>query len=319
MLRKLVVILILYSNCFGMEKLGSPEHSAQFLGIHRQHWWNTDFLQLKFNSWKSVKQETLLDVGCGQGDWGRIISRILPAHCKITGMDFEQNWVEKASFIAKSLGQSDRFSYICANAEAIPFPDNSFDIVTCQTVLMHVTNPEKVISEMRRVLKPGGLLFVAEPSTLADKLILGSIEDTVPEDDLIRSIILHRRCVQGAKLVGKCRLNVADELPGLFLKAGLKEIGVCMSDKPVLFVPPYDDPLTQTWIEMLKSWDKNDSWYWNKEEAKGYFVKAGGSEEEFDEAWKSMRAIGRVKLQAIEQKTYVCSGGHIMYLISAKK
>ncbi len=79
------------------------------------------------------------------------------------------------------------------------------------------------------------------------------------------------------------------------------------------------DPVTQTWIEMLKSWDTNDSWYWNKEEAKGYFIKAGGSEEEFNDAWKSMRLIGKAKLKAIEQGTYVCSGGHIIYLISAKK
>ncbi len=180
-------------------------------------------------------------------------------------------------------------------------------------------NPKKVISEMKRVLKPGGLLFVAEPTTLADKLILGSMEDTVPENDLIKSIILHRRCVQGAKLVGKCRFNVADELPGLFLEAGLKEISVCMSDKPVLFVPPYDYPLTQTWIEMLKSWDKNDSWYWNKEEAKGYFIKAGGSEDEFNDAWKSMRLIGKAKLQAIEQGTYVCSGRtHYIFNICKK-
>ncbi len=141
MLKKLVAILMICGNCLAMQDKSISqvlEHSAQFLGIHRQHWWNTDFLQLRFNSWKPAKKDTLLDIGCGKGDWGRIISRILPPHCKITGMDFEQNWVEKASSIARSLDQSDKFSYVCGNAEAIPFPDNSFDIVTCQTVLMHV-------------------------------------------------------------------------------------------------------------------------------------------------------------------------------------
>lgn len=294
-------------------------HSAQGLGPHRAHLWNRDFLELALKRCSPSKAQTLLDVGCGQGDWGRTLSEILPTSCKITGIDFEPNWIKVATSIAEEIGLSSKFTYLYANAEELPFEDSCFDIVTCQTVLMHVKNPQQVISEMRRVLKPGGVLFVAEPSTLADKLVLGNIDDAVSNDDLVRSVILQRRCIRGAKLVGDCSLNIGDELPGLLLKEGLREVNVCMSDKPICFIPPYDDPLAITWIEMLRKWDKEDLWYWKKEEAKKYFITAGGIEREFEESWLSMRMIEKERLRAIDENTYVCTGGHVLYLISAKK
>ncbi len=49
--------------------------------------------------------------------------------------------------------------YFIANAEALPFPDHSFDVITAMDFLEHVENPEAIIKEFSRVLKPGGLFF----------------------------------------------------------------------------------------------------------------------------------------------------------------
>lgn len=58
-----------------------------------------------------------------------------------------------------------------ADAEALPYPDGTFDLVVGHAVLHHVPDVERALREARRVLVPGGALFVAgEPSVLGDKL-----------------------------------------------------------------------------------------------------------------------------------------------------
>ena len=52
--------------------------------------------------------------------------------------------------------------YVQANAEALPFPDNSFDIITIAFGLRNVTDKDKALKSMYRVLKPGGRLLVLE-------------------------------------------------------------------------------------------------------------------------------------------------------------
>lgn len=52
---------------------------------------------------------------------------------------------------------------ICANAESLPFADGIFDVVVSQEVLEHVRDPFRAMREMRRVLKPGGLIYCQVP------------------------------------------------------------------------------------------------------------------------------------------------------------
>ena len=51
-----------------------------------------------------------------------------------------------------------------AQAEPLPFPDNSFDLVTCLETVEHVEQPERLLAEALRILVPGGLIYVTTPS-----------------------------------------------------------------------------------------------------------------------------------------------------------
>jgi len=62
----------------------------------------------------------------------------------------------------RNLGVSGNVSYVQANAEALPFPDNYFDCITISFGLRNVTEKEKALASMFRVLKPGGRLLVLE-------------------------------------------------------------------------------------------------------------------------------------------------------------
>lgn len=148
---------------------GVAGHSAEYFGDTRDHWWNSDFLKLVAARWRLSTVRDVLDVGCGVGHWGLVLASVLPDAARVTGVDREAAWIEHATLRAAARGLADRFFYLQGEAEHLPFPDDSFDVTTCQTVLIHVPNPDAVIAEMRRVTRPGGLVAVAEPNNLTSE------------------------------------------------------------------------------------------------------------------------------------------------------
>ncbi len=72
-----------------------------------------------------------------------------------------------------------------ADAESLPFADDSFDAVTCQTVLIHLENPLDALREMKRVLKPDGILICAEPNNLMGSVLKDSITAEFETDEII--------------------------------------------------------------------------------------------------------------------------------------
>jgi len=83
--------------------------------------------------------KTLLDIGCGRGYWLNKIAD--ETDLELTGCDLYDNV------------KLDKGKYIKSNIDNLPFEDNSFDIVTCHHTIEHVINPEKAISELKRVTK----------------------------------------------------------------------------------------------------------------------------------------------------------------------
>jgi ubiquinone/menaquinone biosynthesis C-methylase UbiE len=101
----------------------------------------------------------------------------------LTGVDREPLWVKKATEQAIAAGLSERLRYQVGVAEQLPFDDNTFEMVACQTLLMHLRDPEQGLREMFRVARPGGLILVAEPTNLLgpvlpDAAALGESSET---------------------------------------------------------------------------------------------------------------------------------------------
>lgn len=94
----------------------------------------------------------VLDVGAGSAPY-----RTLFAHCRYRTQDFSQlrpNQLRHGSYGA--------IDYVC-DATAIPVEAASFDVVLCTEMLEHVPEPEAVIRELARVLRPGGKLLLTAP------------------------------------------------------------------------------------------------------------------------------------------------------------
>lgn len=103
--------------------------------------------------------EQVLDVASGTGEPGLTLSAMLP-NGEATGSDLSEEMVEIANEYAKQRGISNYQSQVC-DASNMPFENNSFDHVVCRFGIMFFPDIEGSLSEMTRVLKPGGTLAVA--------------------------------------------------------------------------------------------------------------------------------------------------------------
>lgn len=99
---------------------------------------------------------TFLDVGCGSGQLALMAAR---DGLHVTGVDIAANLVERARSRAQAEDLQARFEE--ADAEALPFEDESFDVVASLIVAMFAPQPEVVAGELMRVCKPGGTIAMA--------------------------------------------------------------------------------------------------------------------------------------------------------------
>ena len=98
----------------------------------------------------------LLDVACGSGQLALIAAR---EGVRVTGVDIAENLIERAQ--ARSVAQGLRARFRVADAEALPFPDASFDVVASLIGAMFAPRPDRVAKELTRVCVPGGTIAMA--------------------------------------------------------------------------------------------------------------------------------------------------------------
>jgi sarcosine/dimethylglycine N-methyltransferase len=96
----------------------------------------------------------VLDVGAGVGGPARFLAAAY--HCRVTGVDLSQPFVEAARYLTERTGQSGQVSFEIASALELPFGAAHFDVALLQHVAMNIADRAGLYREMRRVLKPGG-------------------------------------------------------------------------------------------------------------------------------------------------------------------
>lgn len=114
----------------------------------------------------------LLEVGCGRGWQSLALAKV---GFEVVGLDVS---LDLLSDFQKSLEVEPQLQNSCfpliGSAYELPFPDASFNVIFCTEVLEHLTEPEKAVSEMARVLAPDGRLFITVPSVISER-VLGTI------------------------------------------------------------------------------------------------------------------------------------------------
>lgn len=144
------------------ESLAKPD-------IHRQ--WrdeylieeNERFFNLAFDyvvrELNAPRDATILDAGCGICLHAR---RLAACGFNVVAVDFSESILREAEEAVRAAGLSRKITLRREDLLSLSFRDGSFDYIVCWGVLMHIPDVETALSELARVLRPGGLLVVSE-------------------------------------------------------------------------------------------------------------------------------------------------------------
>lgn len=178
--------------------------------------------------------ERVLDVACGTGVVTRLAAERVGAEGAVAGLDVNPGMIAVARAQA-SAGASPGVApgvpveWHAASADAMPLPDNAFDVVLCQMGLQFFPDKPGALREMRRVLEGGGRVFAVVPgpkppvfAILTDALARHLGPKAAAFGDLVFS------------------LHAVDELSGLMQSAGFRQVDVQAKSKALVVPAPAD-------------------------------------------------------------------------------
>lgn len=301
-----------------MNETETKGHSEEYFGDFRDFWYNPDFLELMAKRWELANVRTLLDVGCGQCHWTRIVSGFLPKGSQVTAVDSDPKWAAENDGLSRFFSEKEiAFRIKKADAGRLPFADDSFDAVTCQTVLLHLQNPLEALREMKRVLKPGGILICAEPNNLIASVLKDSLTASFDPDEIIEWFTYGLIKEKGKIRLGKGDNSVGDLLPQFFHQMELKDIRSYISDKVNVVIPPYRTKEMQAMIA-LKLADQYKEFL--EAETKAQFAAFGDRYDPILQRINEKLHSYKAQLKAaLEDQTYFDGGASLMYLVSGRK
>ena len=122
-----------------------------------QKYWHRRRINTIIQNLHITKEDIVLDIGCGSGVMAR---KCFEKGGTVIGMDLNYRSVEYA--ISKNIPKS---SFIIADAQHLPFKQDVFDIIVCGEIIEHLQNPDKMVSDALKTLKPGGNVCISTPNS----------------------------------------------------------------------------------------------------------------------------------------------------------
>jgi ubiquinone/menaquinone biosynthesis C-methylase UbiE len=196
----------------------------------------------------------VLSVGCGPGVILNAISVLHPS-IRATGLDVSAGRIQEA---IQRHHKNPRLKFVRGDAQAIELPSNSFDLVYSRMLLQYLREKEKAVTEMVRVCKPGGTVFLQD--------LDGQLLWHYPEDPMVQSAV--ERVVTALAQTGFDPF-VGRKLFWLAQRAGLRNLQVQVESYH-LIAGTIDPPVLKQWELKL-------------EIAKSQMVRAFGSKGEAEE------------------------------------
>lgn len=293
-------------------------HSEAYFTAGRNHWYNPDFLDLMASRWGLRQYASLLDVGAGMCHWSKLLAPYLQPDAAVVALDSDPKWAKGSAELREDFARMGvAVSFRKGTAYHLPFEDNSFDVVTCQTLLLHLKHPEKALLEMKRVVRDGGIVICSEPNNRIQSIL----QDSNNRDDGIKRVLDR---VKDSLVYEKKKLHrddgnnsFGDLLAGTMNALGFRQLQSYLNDKLISIFPPYKTAEQQAVLNMYLTWGQPEAAKIEFEQnyrlaisGPGYLHFLRTLEPAFsDDAF----------LEALKNETYTNSGASLLYLISGKK
>jgi ubiquinone/menaquinone biosynthesis C-methylase UbiE len=126
----------------------------------------------------------VLDVACGPGSSPIALAKKFG--CRVVGVDLSEKNLDRAREKVEAEGLTDKIEFVISDAEKLQFEDETFDAVICECALCTFPDKKTAVSEMYRVLKPGGKVGITDVI----------IESELPEE--LNNVMSYVACISGA-------------------------------------------------------------------------------------------------------------------------
>jgi SAM-dependent methyltransferase len=168
--------------------------------------------------------ERVLDVACGTGVVARRVAPRVGSNGMVIGLDLDPDMLAVARAVAKQMDLA--IEWRQGQAEKLPFPDASFDLVLCQFGLMLFSDPHAALTGMHRVLTKGGRGLLSVWQGMDRHPFYGTLDE------------VSRRRLGTSGVQDMFALGDADELRGLLTDAGFQHVEI----EPVSITAHFSNP-----------------------------------------------------------------------------
>lgn len=209
------------------------------------------FVPAIFDQWPPVMIATagvkegddVLDVGCGTGVLTRELTRHVRDAGSATGFDLSE------SMLGVARNRCPDATFKQGNATDLPFEDQRFDVVVSSFMLMFVPDPVKSLSEMRRVLRPGGRLVIS---------VWQGLDNNIAYRELVEATREIADDASATSMAWPFTMGQSGNLQDIFGAAGIEEVTISEHDGTAHFPSVEDFVATeiQAWL-LADSVDKN--------------------------------------------------------------
>lgn len=269
------------------------EWDRDYLEFSRDYMWHEEFEPALCRIMGLKNDMKIADIGSGMGALLLFISEYTQ-NSWLCGVDVDCSLLERAAESMKIYPDSNTFTFVGGDSFELPFKDESFDLVTAQTLLCNLEDPLTALKEMRRITKKEGTVCAIEPDSALDlNFVPGPDGSDADRWDFIRWKAQWAYC-RGIKKVYTKDVAIGLRLPALFRLAGFFEIKV----RGYLGTIHGGDFLfnKHELLELFAVLKKSESY--SEEESKEIYLAGGLTEKEYEQLRALQKRDGE-KLQEI--------------------